>query len=525
MNIARKTPVLAVLIAGSAAIGSPGASQSPSAGQRCEAMAGAEVRPGMTISKATHVPAAALPAHCLVEGTLDPHKGSDGKDYAIGFALALPDEWNGRFLLMGGGGLNGVIRPPTGPVAAGDRPALARGFAVLSHDSGHSSAVPFDAGFMTDQRAALDFAEASVRTVSLEGKAITERFYGRPIAHSYMTGCSTGGREGMLAMQRYPELFDGIIVGAPAMRTGHSNLAIEYSAVQFNQVAPRDAEGLPIVAQIFSAADRQAILDGLLRQCDSLDGRADGMVMNVAQCRFRPAALQCTAAKADGCLSGEQVAAMERAFAGPKDAAGYPVYVPVPYDTGIVYTGPGLAGYLPAGGAGPFGPATRALTIDIDARLRAVQTDAAQRLTDTHVWTDLDTFLGRGGKALFYHGVSDPWFSANDSWDYWQRALAMNGAAFGDASRYYMNPGMMHCGGGNAYDRFDLLGPLVEWVEQGKAPDRPIASRMDGSASMPLCPHPAYPHYTGGDPANAQSYECRGAPASFDAGMPAGERG
>ncbi len=219
----------------------------------------------MTIASAVHVAASAarpstgpdtpaipaLPAHCRVEGAIDPHKGADGKDYAIGFALALPDEWNGRFLLMGGGGLNGSVRPPIGPVAAGGRPALARGFAVISHDSGHEGA-GFDDGFMRDQRAALDFAEASVRTVTVAGKALTERFYGKAIGHSYMTGCSTGGREGMLAMQRYPELFDGIVIGAPAMRTGHSNLAIEYASVQFNQAAPRDVEGLPIVSRISS---------------------------------------------------------------------------------------------------------------------------------------------------------------------------------------------------------------------------------------------------------------------------------
>jgi hypothetical protein len=515
------------LLAVTASVSSPGASQSESAAQRCEAMTGVEIRPGVVIASARHVAAAparasagpgapptpALPAHCRVEGTMDAHRGADGREYAIGFALALPDEWNGRFLLQGGGGLNGTVGLPIGPVAAGDRAALARGFAVISHDSGHKGAV-FDASFMTDQRAALDFAEASVRTVTIAGKAMTERFYGRGIAHSYMTGCSTGGREGMLAAQRYPELFDGIVVGAPAMRTGHSNLAIEYSNVQFNQSAPRDAEGLPIVERIFSDADRQTIAKGLLEQCDSLDGRADGMIMNVAQCRFRPAELQCRGEKADGCLSGGQVAAMGRAFAGPQDAAGYPVYVPVPYDTGIVFTGPGLPGYLPTGAAGVFGPAPRALTIDVDARLRAIEADAAERLTNTHVWTDLDTFLGRGGKILFYHGVSDPWFSAFDSWDYWQRAAATNGAAFTDASRYYMNPGMMHCADGNAYDQFDLLGPLVDWVENGKAPDRPTASRRDGNASMPLCPHPAYAHYTSGDPAKAESYECRTPDAS-----------
>ncbi len=517
-----RSATLAALLAALTFSATSGASQGDTPAARCERLVGTEIRPGVAITAARHVAASAarsaagpvapgqepLPAHCRVEGTIDPHNGADGKDYAIGFALALPDDWNGRFLLQGGGGLNGSVGAPVGFVAAGDRPALARGFAVISHDSGHKGAV-FDASFMADQRAALDFAEASVRTVTVAGKALTEAFYGRPIGHSYMTGCSTGGREGMLAVQRYPELFDGVIVGAPAMRTGISNLAIEWATVQFNQAAPRDAQGMPMVAQIFSPADRQTIVAGLLKQCDALDGRADGMVMNVAQCRFRPAELQCRGEESGGCLRAAQADALERAFAGPKDAAGYPIYVPVPYDTGIVFTGPGLPGYLPTGAPGVFGPASRALTIDIDARLRAVEADAAQRLTDTNVWTDLDTFLGNGSKVLFYHGVSDPWFSAFDSWDWWQRAAATNGAAFTDASRYYMIPGMMHCGGGNAYDRFDLLGPLVDWVEQGKAPERPLASRSDGSASVPLCPHPAYPHYTRGDPATAGSYACR----------------
>lgn len=486
---------------------------------RCTAFAGTEIRPGVSIASATwHGPSAAkpaafpgaaptppLPAHCRIEGSIDPHKGADGKDYAIGFALALPEDWNGRFLLQGGGGLNGNVGEPVGPTAAGDRPALARGFAVISHDSGHKGAV-FDASFMADQRAALDFAEASVRTVTLVGKALTERFFGKPIAHSYMTGCSTGGREGMLASQRYPELFDGIVVGAPAMRAGDSNLGVEYTQVLFNAAAPKDGEGKPILSQVLTAADRKTFLDGLLAQCDGLDGRADGMIHNVAQCAFQPKKLQCAGAKADGCLSAGQVEALEKGFAGPFDKAGYPIYAPMAFDTGVIAT---PMGYLPTGGPGPFGPPSSATTIDLDARIHAIRQDAAGRLTDTNYWTDLDTFLGRGGKMIFFHGVSDFWFSPLATWDYYLRAAETNGAAFTDATRFYMNPGMLHCGGGNAYDQFDLLGPLVEWVEQGKAPDRPIASRRDGSASVPMCPHPSYPHYTGGDPSKAASYECR----------------
>jgi hypothetical protein len=505
------------LLAGAAS--SPAQPSASEAQARCSAFIGTELRPGVTITAATyHQPSTALPApfpgagpipplpaHCRVEGAIDPHKGADGKNYAIGFSLALPDTWTGRFLLQGGGGLNGNVGLPIGGVASGERPALARGFAVISHDSGHKGAV-FDASFMSDQRAALDFAEASVRTVTLVGKALTERFYGKPIAHSYMTGCSTGGREGMLASQRYPELFDGIVVGAPAMRAGDSNLGVEYTQVLFNAAAPKDADGKPIMSQVLTTADRKTILDGILDQCDALDGLKDGMVENVAQCSFKPKRLQCSGAKMDGCLSAGQVEALEKGFAGPFDKAGYPIYAAMAFDTGIVAT---PVGYLPTGGPGPFGPPSNATTIDLDARIHAIRQDAAGRLTDTNYWTDLDTFLGRGGKMIFYHGVSDFWFSPLATWDYYQRAAETNGAAFTDASRFYMVPGMLHCGGGNAFERFDLLGPLVDWVEQGKAPDRPIASRPDGSASRPLCSYPSHAHYVGGDATKPGSYQCR----------------
>jgi hypothetical protein len=464
----------------------------------------AAAAPG-TVGQGPFRNSAALPAHCLVEGVINERIGEGGKAYGIGFQLALPADWSGRFLLMGGGGLNGSIQPPWGPVAAGITPALARGFAVVSHDSGHKGAV-FDASFAADQRAALDFAEASVLTVTKAAKAITEAYYAGPIAHSYMTGCSTGGREGMLAIQRYPELFDGVVIGAPAMMTGHSNLAVAKAAVDFNQAAPRDAEGLPVVTEVFTPAAREVIKQGLLDQCDALDGLADGMIENVAQCRFDPQKLACERGQSEGCLPGKVATALARGFQPPVDASGRALYSPFPFDTGITDL---QGGFLPSGRPGPFGPPSRDLAIDVDARIAEVRANAMQRLTDTHVWTDLNTFLDRGGKTIVYHGVSDFWFSPLATWDWWSRAAETNGAAFTEASRFYMIPGMLHCQGGTAYDRFDLLSEVVGWVEQGEVPERPIASRSDGSASRPLCHYPAYPHYTGGDASKPDSFTCR----------------
>lgn len=517
----KKLALLPVLLAG-AAFGSPAMAQGNSA-DRCAALSGQSFGSDVKItsavlvaagpSKATPPPGAPpmvinLPSHCRIEGIVNERTGAGGKSYGIGFALALPTDWNGRFLLMGGGGLNGSVGEPIGPVAAGGRPALTRGFAVLSHDSGHKGAV-FDSAFMADQRAALDFVEASVRTVTLLGKAITERYYGKVANKSYMTGCSTGGREGMLAAQRYPELFDGIVVGAPAMRTGNSNLGMAYAQIMFNQAAPKDAQGRPLIERTFTPADRALVLNGLLNQCDGLDGLKDGMIENVGQCRFQPARLQCTGEKTADCLSAAQVIALERAFAGPKDSAGYQLYAPVPYDIGIVDTSGPIPGYIPTGAPGVFGPASHDLTIDLDARINEVRNNPSQRLTDTSYWTNLNTFLSRGGKMLFYHGVSDPWFSAWDTWDYWLRASEANGDAWDEASRFYMVPGMAHCAGGNAFDQFDMLGAVVEWVEDGNVPEAIEASRRDRpGVTRSLCPFPSYARFNGGDASKAASFIC-----------------
>jgi feruloyl esterase len=487
-------------------------------GARCAALAGqaiGDVRitqatfhaQGRQLAASPGGPASTTAPHCLVEGTINQRTGAGGVSYGIGFELALPVDWQGRYLLQGGGGLNGSIRPAIGPVAAGQNNALARGFAVASHDSGHKGA-GFDASFHADQRAALDFAETSVRTVTLATRDITSHFYGSAPHHSYMTGCSTGGREGMLASQRYPELFDGIVVGAPAMRPGHSNLVAEYGQVLLNATVPAGQS----VPAGFTAAERALVDAELRRQCDGADGRADGIIANVEACRaFDPAALSCTAGQREGCLTPARTQALAQAFAGPRYASGRPTYVPFPWDTGITFQGAGIPGFMASGAPGVFGPPSTARTMDVDARMAAVEWDAVGRLTDTAYWTNLSTWLARGSKIIFFHGVSDPWFSAFDTWDYFQRARAANGAdAWDSAARFYMVPGMMHCQGGNAFESFDLLGPLVEWTEGGAAPAAITASRRGGAAGeMPLCPHPAFAHYDGGDPNAAGSYSCR----------------
>jgi pimeloyl-ACP methyl ester carboxylesterase len=454
-----------------------------------------------------------MPSYCRAQGVIDRRTGADGKNYAIGFAIALPDRWNGRFLFQGGGGLNGTIRPPLGAQATGDVPALARGFAIVSTDSGHQGAV-FDASFMADQEAALNFAQASVAKVTAAAKQIIGRYYGQPPARSYFVGCSTGGREGMLASQRYPAEFDGIVAGAPAMRTGRSNLGLAWANYNFAQIAPKDENGRPDPARAFSLSDRKLVTDAILAACDATDRLKDGMIFDMRQCHFDPAALTCSSAKTDACLTPGQVSALTKAFAGPTNSRGAPSYSPFPWDSGIAAADVPIPGILTTGAHSPVGPSVFE-TINVDEIEDRVERDEMQRLQSTANWTNLNSFFARGGKILFYHGVSDPWFSALDTIDYYEQMAASSGGlekVRANSSRIYLVPGMGHCSTGAAtLDRFDFLQAVVDWVEQGKAPDAVIAT---GPAfprrSRPLCAYPQHAAYKGqGDPEDATSFECR----------------
>lgn len=487
------------------------AGRASAAEDRCGALAHAELGESVVVHKAAYVAAAqGLPAHCRVEGVIEPRTGRNGRPYGIGFAVALPDLWNGRFLFQGGGGLNGTVAEPLGRVAAGNLPGLARGFAVATTDSGHRGAV-FDTTFLEDQEATLNFLYDGVAKTTRVARQVVATYYGRRAQFSYFAGCSTGGREGMMMSQRFPNLFDGIIAGAPAMRTNYSNLATRWISDSLNAVAPRDPNGLPLTAQALSPAQKRLVVDGLLKACDALDGQEDGLIHDVRGCRFDPAVLVCKAGESgDACLTQAQADAIRRGFGGPRTRAGVQVYPGFPYDTGIAAEGGGIPGLL-FGGTQPEGPRASAQPMDVDAEAAAAH-DARHLAGDTHAWTNLSTFTARGGKLIFFHGVSDPWFSALDTVRYYEELARANAPLeTADWSRLFLVPGMAHCSGGQALDKFDLLAALVAWVEDGKAPEYVVAT---GDAfpgrSRPLCPWPRHAQYTGrGNPETAEAYICR----------------
>ena len=306
----------------------------------------------LEITSTQHVPAGpaqtagaaavgTMPAHCRVDGILERRTGVNGVEYGIRFALALPDDWTGQFLFQGGGGLNGFVAPPVGGQVAGATAALARGFAVVSNDTGHRGVV-FDSSFFADQEATLNFLWLANGKVTVIAKQLIDTYYRMPADHSYFVGCSTGGREAMMMSQRYPTYFDGLVAGAPAMRTGFSNLGMRSVSVALGAAAQRDASGAAIPGSALSEGDKKLIVDSLLATCDANDGVADGMIFNPLACGFDPADLTCSGAKNDMCLSPTQANAVKQALSGPKASNGRNVYPGYLYDTGITTSAPGV---------------------------------------------------------------------------------------------------------------------------------------------------------------------------------------
>jgi feruloyl esterase len=451
-----------------------------------------------------------LPAHCLVDGVIHRRKGVGGEEFGIGFELALPpqDAWNGDFMMQGGGGSNGVVSYPLGSSFSGAKPALARGFAVASTDTGHKAkGGGFDFSFMRDQQAYLDFAfEANVE-VARVAKQVIDRFYSKAAMYSYFVGCSTGGREGMILSQRFPTAFNGIVSGDPAMRTGLSNLAIgKWIPIAYNQAAPKDASGTPQIDQFLSAEDRKLFMSALMNRCDARDGMADGMIFDPLGCDFDPATLACKPGQSKGCIAPEKTAAIKKAFAGPKDAYGTQVYPGFLYDSGITSTN-GVPGLLATGARGIFGPYPTATTIDVDKEALHASDPLVEPAS-----TNLSTFSGAGGKLIFFHGDSDPWFSPLDTLGYYKSLAADNGGSekVAEWSRMFLVPGMAHCGGGPSLDRFDMLTAVVNWVEKGNAPDSITATgKAFPGRSRPLCAYPRYAKYNGsGDTEDAKNFSC-----------------
>jgi feruloyl esterase len=539
---------LAGTLAGCSGVGAPAA---PVA---CDALA-AVAPPGVSITRAEARPAAgADPAHCLVQGRTHERTGTDGRRYAIGFEMRLPQPWNGRFLHQVNGGNDGVVLPATGALAVLERSALQRGFAVLSSDSGHDAGDPANAAlgltrsnvFGLDPQARRDYGYSADPVMAVLGKTLVQRHYGQPAARSYLAGCSNGGRHALVAATRDPQQYDGILAGAPGLNLPKAAVQHAWDVQSWRSVDPD-------IRKAFSPADLKLVAAKVLERCDALDGLADGLVNDLRGCQkaFRLVELQCAGEKTAECLSAPQVGALERSFAGPRNRSGEALYSDWSFDAGIASAnwrmwklespiaawerhptiavmGGGSLAYIFSTPPVPVGGTPAALLdflsrfdFDRDAPLIAAR-DANYAESAMEFMTPPDVndpklaaFGSRGAKLIVYHGATDPVFSVNDTIRWHERLLANGGGAF---ARLYVVPGMAHCNGGPATDRFDALGALVDWVEKGAVPDRLVAGVTPANTEVPadwskgrtrpLCAWPAQARYMGGDKEAASSFRC-----------------
>ncbi|MDG2916872.1 tannase/feruloyl esterase family alpha/beta hydrolase [Bisgaard Taxon 10/6] len=461
-------------------------------------------------------------AHCVVNGEIEKYQGADGKPYAIGFQLRLPQNWNKKFLFQGGGGLDGFVAPAVGavPVRGSNAvPALMRGYAVATMDGGHQGAR--DTAFTADQQARLNYAYAATGKVTATAKRLIEQMYQTQPEHSYFMGCSNGGREAMNAAMRYPLEFDGVVAGNPGFRLSRAAMGEAWDNQQFMKFAPTNEKGEKIVANALTQADLDAVAKGVLARCDAKDGLEDGIINAWEHCDFKPEMVKKE-------IGAQKVALLNAIFNGAKNSRGENVYSSWPYDAGINTQGwrqwkhgdsqtaqpnsrnftmgvASLKEYFMT----PRNPDFDTLKFDFDKDPAKVAQISGINDADK---TDLSTFRSRGGKMIIFEGVSDPVFSAHDLRD-WYRQLQADMQATEQFARVFMIPGMNHCGGGPAFEDIDPLTALEQWVENGNAPAYLVGKAgkalPDKNKTMPICAYPHVATYKGGDVSKADSFECR----------------
>ncbi len=485
--------------------------------------------------------------HCRVTGRMHERVSTvDGQNYAMGFEMRLPRDWNGRFFYQANGGLDGVVSTAVGALGGGPLGnALQMGFAVLSSDAGHAGSLgPF---FGLDPQARLDYGYQAVGKLTPMARSALQTAYGKGPDRSYLGGCSNGGRHAMVAASRYADQYDGIIAGNPGTRLPLAAIANIAGAQGYAKLATTTQD----LGTGFTQAERRLVSQAVLARCDALDGATDGMVQAGAACQasfdLARDVPTCGGARDGSCLSAEQKSTIAGLFKGATTSGGSRIYSSFPYDAGLDTAGwagwkfsnpisrdSGAVAFIwqtPPESAASFNDAQFALNGSVDSMLAKVQatngtfTESGLSLMMPPDYGKLPVLRNRGAKLMVYHGTADPIFSSDDTVQ-WYDTLRRNHGDAADFARLYLVPGMNHCSGGPATDQFDMLSSLVAWVEKGQAPDRVIASaRGAGNAggantdlpatwsptrTRPLCPHPLAARYNGsGDMESAASFSCR----------------
>ncbi len=442
------------------------------------------------------------PAFCLVKGYATPQTE---------FELRLPlTGYTGRFLQGGCGGMCGVIGTLITPRCSNAH-AYGGAFAVAFNNGGHHSAGIGDATWAVgDPELRAQFAYKATHAVAVASKALITRFYGKAPEFSYFAGCSGGGREALMEVQRYPDDFDGVVAG--------SSVAMPAAMQLFLWEAQKgiDAAG----NEIFTEPAVRTLHAAVLKACDRIDGIPDGQIDDPRACGFDPATLACKPGLSNDCLTPRQAAAARDYYRGPRDDSDRALFPGgAPYGSELGWVGRGaptqtgkfaaqsFLQYLLFPGELPADFSWRDWRFSTESLGRLLEAGASYDSTDP----DLGAFRAAGGKLLMWQGVADNAAGAYGMLDYYQavRDRAGGMAAARSFARMFLVPGGYHCAGGYVpYDQ-DFLGAVVRWTETGEAPDAVVATATlaDGTVRRrPLYAYPTQTRWLGGDVNAAASF-------------------
>jgi len=434
-----------------------------------------------------------LPAHCRINATLKPSSDSE-----IEMEAWLPENWNGKFQFVGGGGWAGNISFPA--MAS----ALQEGYATASTDTGHTGGNALFA--MNHAEKVVDFAYRAVHETTVQTKALITKYYDRPARLSYWNGCSTGGRQGLMEAQKYPEDFDAVIAGAPANFQTHLH-TWDLSVAVPVLINPAGAVPAAKLATLNKAA---------IDACDAGDGVKDGLINNPRACKFDPAVLLCKGADSDGCLTAPQLETVKRAYSPAKSKSGDVVFPGKEPGSELGWAPFAAPQNAPGVSVGSFQIAYNdanwdAKSFDLDRDLKLVDDKVGTIINAVN--PDLSAFKARGGKLLLYHGWDDTAISPGNAINYYESVLKKMGGKQDNWVRLFMAPGMQHCGGGAGPNQVNYMAVMERWRESNIAPETMTAYHVTNNRvdmTRPLCPYPQVATYKGtGSVNDAANFMCK----------------